>query len=123
RMDTNYGCCVILSETKNKPASQGKESKNEPSSQGNEPTNEPPDLAAVKEAVAFLNPGEISDFSPSGNDGFIAVLEKREPSADTDAGEKKAAFEKRILDNKQRIVLYEWLHDRQQAAGLQFSKG
>ena len=110
-------------EPQNEPPSQGKESKNEPSSQGNEPKNEPPDLAAVKEAVAFLNPGEISDFSPSGNDGFIAVLEKREPSAGTDAGEKKAAFEKRILDNKQRIVLYEWLHDRQQAAGLQFSKG
>jgi len=50
-------------------------------------------------------------------------LEKREPFADANAGEKKAAFEKRILDNKQRIVFYEWLHDRQQAAGLQFQKG
>jgi outer membrane biosynthesis protein TonB len=121
-------------EPKNKPASQGKESKNEPSSQGKEPKNEPPsqskkptnepsDLAAIKEAVAFLNPGEVSDFSPSGNDGFIAVLEKREPSADTEAGEKRAAFEKRLLDNKERIVFYEWLRDRQQAAGLQFSKG
>jgi len=110
-------------ESKNEPASQGKEPKNEPRSQSKEPTNEPPDLAAIKEAVAFLNPGEISDFSPSGNDGFIAVLEKREPSADMDAGEKKAAFEKRLLDNKERIVFYEWLRDRQQAAGLQFSKG
>jgi hypothetical protein len=121
-------------EPKNKPASQGKESKKEPSSEGKEPkneqpsqskepTNEPSDLAAIKEAVAFLNPGEITDFSPSGNDGFIAVLEKREPSADTEAGEKRAAFEKRLLDNKQRIVFYEWLRDRQQAAGLQFSKG
>ena len=110
-------------ESKNEPASQGKEPKNEPPSQSKEPTNEPPDLAAIKEAVAFLNPGEISDFSPSGNDGFIAVLEKREPSADMDAGEKKAAFEKRLLDNKERIVFYEWLRDRQQAAGLQFSKG
>jgi hypothetical protein len=73
--------------------------------------------------VAFLNPGEVSDFSPSANDGFIAVLEKRESSADMDAGEKKAAFEKRLLDNKERIVFYEWLRDRQQAAGLQFSKG
>jgi hypothetical protein len=110
-------------EPQNEPPSQGKEPKNEPPSKSKEPTNEPPDLAAIKEAVAFLNPGEISDFSPSGNDGFIAVLEKREPSADTEAGEKKAAFEKRLLDNKQRIVFYEWLRDRQQAAGLQFSKG
>jgi len=102
---------------------QGKEPKNVSPSQGKESKNEPPDLAAIKEAVAFLNPGEISDFSPSGNDGFIGVLEKREPSADADAGEKKAAFEKRLLDNKQRVVFFEWLRDRQQAAGLQFSKG
>jgi len=73
--------------------------------------------------VAFLNAGEISDFSPSGENGFIAILEKREPSTDANAAEKKEAFEKRLLDNKQRVVLYEWLHDRQQAAGLQSSKG
>ncbi len=110
-------------ESKNEPASQGKEPKNEPPSQSKEPTNEPPDLAAIKEAVAFLNSGEISDFSPSANDGFIAVLERRERSADSEAGEKKAAFEKRLLDNKERIVFYEWLRDRQQAAGVQFTKG
>jgi peptidyl-prolyl cis-trans isomerase D len=97
--------------------SQGSEEKNQLQK------NEPPDFAAIKNAVAYLNPGEITDFSPSGNDGFIAVLEKREPSADSDAGEKKAAFEKRLLDNKERIVFYEWLRDRQQAAGLQMSKG
>ena len=81
------------------------------------------DLTAIKDAVAFLNAGEISDFSPSDENGFIAILEKREPSTDANAAEKKAAFEKRLLDNKQRVVLYEWLHDRQQAAGLQSSKG
>jgi hypothetical protein len=92
--------------------------------EGKEPKkDEPPDLPAIKDAVAFLNAGEISDFSPSGETGFIVVLEKREPSADANAAEKKAAFEKRLLDNKQRIVLYEWLHERQQAAGLQSSKG
>ena len=110
-------------ESKNELSSQGKEPKTEPPSQSKEPKNEPPDLPAIKEAVAFLSPGEISDFSPSGTDGFVAILEKREPFADSDAGEKKAAFEKRLLDNKERIVFYEWLHDRQQAAGLQFSKG
>jgi peptidyl-prolyl cis-trans isomerase D len=85
--------------------------------------NEPPDFEAIKNAVAYLSPGEISDFSPSGGDGFIAILEKREPSAEANAGEKKAAFEKRLLDNKERIVFYEWLRERQQAAGLQFAKG
>ena len=88
-----------------------------------EPKNEPADLPAIKQTVAYLNPGEISDFSPSGENGFIAILEKREAFTDANAGEKKAAFAKRIMDNKQRIVLYEWLHDRQEAAGLKFEKG
>jgi len=97
---------------------QSKEPKSEQVSQGKEPKNEPPDLPMIKQAVAFLNAGEISDFVPSAENGFIAILEKRELSDDPNAGEKKAAFEKKLLDNKQRIVLYEWLHDRQQAAGL-----
>src|SRR5437879_4828833 len=105
-------------ELKSEQVSQGKESKNEPASQSKEPKNEPPDLPMIKQAVAFLNAGEISDFVPSAENGFIAILEKREPFADPDAGEKKAAFEKKLLDNKQRIDLHEWLHERQQAAGL-----
>src|SRR5256884_3984933 len=95
-----------------------------PKSQDKEPTkNEPADLPAIKQAVAFLNPGEASDFFPAGENGFIAVLEKREPLADANAAEKKAAYEKRLLDNKRRIVFMEWLRDRGQAAGLQFQKG
>jgi peptidyl-prolyl cis-trans isomerase D len=93
-----------------------------PKSQEKEKKNEPSDLPGIKQAVAFLNPGEISDFFPSGENGFVAILEKREASADADA-DKKAAFEKRLLDNKQRVVLLEWLRDRGQAAGLQFTKG
>jgi len=85
--------------------------------------NEPADLLAMKQAVAFLNPGEVSDFIPAGENGFVAVLEKREPFAEASASEKKAAYEKRLLDNKRQIVLMEWLRDRGQAAGLQFTKG
>jgi hypothetical protein len=106
----------LVEEEKEKAKSEEKEPKNESK-------KEPTDLPAIKEAVAFLNPGEISDFSPSGEDGFIAILEKREASTDAKAGEKKAAFEKRILDNKQRVVLFEWLQERQQAAGLKSEKG
>jgi len=77
----------------------------------------------IKQAVAFLNPGEIGDFFPMGENGFVAILEKREPPGEADASEKKATYEKRLLDNKRRIVLMEWLRDRGQAAGLQFTKG
>jgi peptidyl-prolyl cis-trans isomerase D len=96
-----------------KPESKGKEQKK----------NEPSDLPFIKQAVAFLKPGEISDFFPAGESGFVAILEKQEPLADANASEKKAAFEKRLLDNKRRIVLMEWLHDRGQEAGLQYTKG
>jgi len=85
--------------------------------------NEPADLPSIKQAVAFLNPGEVSDFFPAGENGFVAVLEKREPLAEPNASEKKAAYEKRLLDNKRQIVLMEWLRGRGQAAGLQFTKG
>jgi peptidyl-prolyl cis-trans isomerase D len=96
-----------------KPKSQEKEANK----------NQPADLPAIKQAVAFLNAGEISDFFPAGENGFVAVLEKREQLAAANASEKKAAFEKRLLDNKRRVVLMEWLRDRGQAAGLQFTKG
>ena len=81
------------------------------------------ELLTIKDAVAFLNPGDVSDFVPSGTDGFIAILEKREPLGEAVAAEKKAEFAKRILENKERIVLVEWLRDRQQASGLEFKKG
>lgn len=80
------------------------------------------ELFTIKDAVAFLNPGDVTDFLPSGADGLIVILEKREPLEAAVATEKKAGFEKRILENKERIVLVEWLHDRQQAAGLEFKK-
>jgi len=92
-------------------------------SNDNEHEKQSPELLAVKNAVALLNPGDVTDFVPSGTDGLIAILEKREPLGEAIAGEKKAAFEKRIRENKERIVLIEWLRDRQQAAGLESKKG
>jgi len=87
------------------------------------PKEDSPEMLTVKNAVAYLNAGEVTDFLPGEDSGLIAVLEKREPSADASNIEKKAAFGKRVLNNKRRIVFWEWLHDRQQAAGVQFAKG
>ena len=92
-------------------------------SDGTEQKKQSPELLTIKEAVALLNTGDVTDFVPSGTDGLIAILEKREPLGEASSGEKKAAFEKRILENKERIVLIEWLRDRQQAAGLELKKG
>ncbi len=91
--------------------------------QDEKPKEESPEMLTIKNAVAYLNRGELTDFLPSGDSGLIAVLEKREPSADATNREKKATFEKRLLSNKRKIVFWEWLHERQQAAGVQFAKG
>jgi len=91
--------------------------------QSKEEKKEPPELMTIKDAVAYLNAGEISDFLPSEENGLIAILEKREPSVDANNVAKKAAFENRMLNNKRQIVFYEWLRDRQREAGVQFAKG
>ena len=91
--------------------------------QDKEAKKESPELIAIKNAMTYLNPGEMSDFFPLDDSGLIAILEKREPSADANDREKRAAFENRVLNNKRQIVFYEWLRDRQRDAGLQFSKG
>jgi parvulin-like peptidyl-prolyl cis-trans isomerase-like protein len=88
-----------------------------------QPKQEPPELFAIKNAAAYLKRGEISDFFPSGEMGLIAILEKREPSPDANNPAKKAAFKERILNNRRQIVFYEWLRDRQQAAGVHFARG
>jgi peptidyl-prolyl cis-trans isomerase D len=84
-----------------------------------EERKEPPDLVAIKNAVAQINPGDVSDFFPSEEGGVIAVLEKREPADPAKYPEKKAAFDNRYRE----IVFYEWLRDRQRDAGLQVSRG
>jgi peptidyl-prolyl cis-trans isomerase D len=94
-----------------------------PEAQSKEEKKEPPELMVIKDAVAYLNAGEISDFLPSDESGLIAILEKRERSADANNAAKKAAFENRMLNNKRQIVFYEWLRDRQREAGVQFAKG
>ena len=110
-------------EPKNEPADLAANKEEKAKSEDKDTKKERADLVVIKQAVAYLNPGEVSDFSPSGEDGIIAILEKREAFTEANSGEKKAEFEKRIRDNKQRIVLFEWLHDRQQAAGLKSEKG
>jgi hypothetical protein len=91
--------------------------------EGDEQKKQSPELMTIKNAVALLNSGDVSEFLSPGTDGLIAILEKREPLADASAGEKKSAFEKRVLESREQIVLMEWLRDRKQAAGLEFKKG
>src|SRR5206468_11341871 len=79
---------------------------------------ESPERVMIKNAVADLEPGGVSDLFPSENGAVIAVLEKREPPDPAKYAEGKAAFEQHYLSNLRLIAFHEWLRDRQRDAGL-----
>lgn len=83
---------------------------------------ESPDLIMIKNAVADLEPGGVSDLFPLQNGAAIAVLEKREPPDPAKYADSKADFEQRTLRNMRTIAFIEWLRDRQRDAGLPVSQ-
>lgn len=83
-----------------------------------EPKKRPPDFLAVRNAVLNLQPGQVSEFMPAEDGGVVAILEKRELPDEKKFAEKRADFDRKILESKREIVFYEWLRDCQQEAGL-----
>jgi peptidyl-prolyl cis-trans isomerase D len=79
---------------------------------------ESPDLVMIKNAVAELEAGGVSDVFPSEQGAAIAVLEQREPPDEKKYSESKPVFEQRYLRNMRTIAFHEWLRDRQRDAGL-----
>jgi peptidyl-prolyl cis-trans isomerase D len=79
---------------------------------------ESPDLVMIKNAVAELEPGGVSDVFPSEQGAAIAVLERREPPDEKRYAEAKPGFEQRYRRNMRTIAFHEWLRARQRAAGL-----
>src|SRR4029450_7452179 len=55
------------------------ESEKSEGDEGDEQKKQSPELLTIKEAVVLLNPGDVTEFVPSGTDGLIGILEKREP--------------------------------------------
>ncbi len=82
------------------------------------PKEEAPDLPAIKNAVAMLNAGEVTDFVPAAKGGVVAVLEKRAPADPSGYAAAKAQFETRYLSQRKGVVFIEWLRDRRRAAGV-----
>ena len=76
-------------------------------------------MQAIKNAVSFLNSGDVSDFIPlEKGGGLIAVLEKRMPADRSSYATAKAKFESQILSQSQTRAFMEWLRDRRRAAGV-----
>lgn len=84
-----------------------------------DPKTQAPDLPAIKNAVAELKPGEVTDFVPTKDGGVVAVLEKREPIDPAAYQSGREAFNSRYLRGKRNVAFYEWLRDRRSAAGIQ----
>jgi SurA N-terminal domain/PPIC-type PPIASE domain len=82
------------------------------------PKDETPELPTIKNAVADLNPGEVTDFVPAGKGGLVAVLEKRAPADPSGYASAKAQFESRYLLQRRGAVFVEWMRDRRRAAGV-----
>jgi peptidyl-prolyl cis-trans isomerase D len=86
-----------------------------------EPKKDTPDLRAIKNAVAELSPGEVSELVPTENGGLIAVLEKRDPVDPAAYAQAKTTFEAPFLQRKQTIAFFEWLRERRREAGVAIS--
>ena len=82
------------------------------------PKDEMPGLPALKNAVAVLSPGDVTDFIPVEKGGMVAVLEKRAPADPSGYAAAKAQYESQILLQSRMRAFIEWLRDRRRAAGV-----
>lgn len=85
---------------------------------GKQPEPETPDLQMIKASVADLNPGEVSDFIPTGAGGVVAVLQGRERPTAGAADQTREAFNSRVISSKKQIAFLEWLRERRREAGV-----
>lgn len=90
----------------------------DPEEMPKEPKKRGPDFTAIRNAVAGMQTGEVTEFIPDGDGGIVAIVENREVPDQAKFAQKRASFDQRILSNKREIVFYEWLRDRQQEAGI-----
>lgn len=77
-----------------------------------------PDFMQIKQAVAELRPNEVSEPLPTNDGALIAILEKRTPPDEAQTTVKRAEINERILRGKRTVIFYEWLRERQRAAGV-----
>lgn len=93
---------------------------------GKNPPDKPKDsmdVMMIKNVAGPLQPGEVSDFVPWIDGGFIVLLDKRESPDPAKYQEAKTKLEENYLKNAREYVFMEWLRDRQRDAGLGRAKG
>jgi peptidyl-prolyl cis-trans isomerase D len=80
------------------------------------------DLMMIKNVSSQLQPGEVSDFVPWIDGGFIVLMEKREPADPAKYQETKVKLEKTFLDSAREYTFLSWLNERRRAIGFEFAK-
>ena len=80
-------------------------------------------MMMIKNLAGTLQPGEVSEFVPWVDGGFIVLMDKREPADPSKYEQTKASFQERFLKNAREYVFMEWLRDRQRDAGLLAARG
>ena len=85
--------------------------------------NESMDLMMIKNISNQLQPGEVSDFVPWIDGGFIVLMEKREPPDPAKYPQTKAILEKTYLEGAREYQFISWMRERQRAAGFELAKG
>jgi hypothetical protein len=82
------------------------------------PKVETPGLPAIKNAVAVLNAGDVTDFIPQEKGGMVAVLEKRAPADPSGFEAATAQAQTQYLSQGRTRAFIEWLRDRRKAADV-----
>jgi hypothetical protein len=77
----------------------------------------------IKNTANQLQPGEVSDFVPWIDGGFIVLMDKREAPDPAKYQETKAKLEGNYLKSAREYTFLEWLRDRQREAGMERAKG
>ena len=83
-----------------------------------EPSMNPSEMPTIKNTVSNLQPGEVSEYTPVTDGGFVIALEKRDPADPAGYAEAKTKYETNLMNQRRRTVFVEWIRDRRKAANV-----
>lgn len=84
---------------------------------------EPPETSAIRERLASMTEGELSDLVPVENGGLVIHLDKRLPIDDADFEAKKKEVAEQIERRQDAMLFDDWLRVRRNAADVKVPQG
>lgn len=74
------------------------------------------------DVALLLNPGELSEYVPSGAGGFAVLLESREPLGSEVLTEQRTNIEQYLQNRSASILFFEWLVSARIRAGIKVNE-